>query len=130
MKKVWDRQLFVSLSFLGGMIARSATDGETLYVASNPGVLYAFDGATGNERWHTPLFGVPMRGGNVALANGVVYYTDDYAARAFDAATGSELWASPYTFGASVGSGIAVAGHHIVVNHYGRIAAYRLRGAS
>ena len=71
-----------------------------------------------------------MRGGNVALANGVVYYTDDYAARGFDAATGKELWTSPLTFGSSAGSGIAVAGHNVVVNHYGRIAAYGLGGNS
>jgi polyvinyl alcohol dehydrogenase (cytochrome) len=130
MQPVWDRQLFVSLSFLGGNIARSATDGKTLYVVANPGVLYAFDGESGTERWRAPLTGVPMKGGNVALANGVVYYTDEPGAKAWNAATGEQLWTSPFTPGASIGSGIAVAGHHIVVNHYGRIAAYRLPGSA
>ena len=51
------------------------------------------------------LIGVPMKGGNVALANGVVYYADDRAARAWDAATGEELWTSPLHPGASIGSG-------------------------
>ena len=66
-----------------------------------------------------PLTGVPMKGGNVALANGVVYYVDEPAAKAFDAATGELLWMSAPTPGASIGSGIAVAGHHVVANHYG-----------
>jgi len=130
MQGVWDKQLFVSMSFLGGNIARSATDGRTLYVAANPGVLYAFNTADGTERWHTTLTGVPMKGGNVALANGVVYYVDEPGAKAFDAATGQQLWASPFTPGATIGSGIAVAGNRVVVNHYGRIAAYRLRSGS
>jgi len=127
MQPAWDRQLFVSMSFLGGNIARTATDGETLYVASNPGVIRAFDAATGAERWHTVLTGVPMKGGNVALANGVVYYVDEPAVKAFDAATGKQLWMSPFTPGATIGSGVAVACNSVVVNHYGRIAAYRLR---
>jgi outer membrane protein assembly factor BamB len=126
MTKVWDRQLFVTTSFLGGNFARIATDGETLYVAGNPGVLYALDGDDGAERWRSQLFTVP-KGGNVALANGVVYYVDEPALRAWDAGTGAPLgiWPMP---AASVGSGVAVAGHHVVANHYGRIAAYRLPG--
>ncbi|MGH2784877.1 MAG: PQQ-binding-like beta-propeller repeat protein [Actinomycetota bacterium] len=126
MEPAWDKQLFVSLSFLGGNIARIATDGETLYVVANPGVIYAFDADDGTERWHALLTGVPMKGGNVALANGVVYYVDEPAAKAWNAETGEQLWTSPLTPSASIGSGIAVAGHHVVVNHYGRIAAYRL----
>lgn len=126
MELVWDRQLFVSLSFLGGNIGRIATDGETLYVPANPGVIYALDGDDGTERWRALLTGVPMKGGNVALANGVVYYVDEPAAKAWDASTGEQLWTSPFTPSASIGSGIAVAGNHVVVNHYGRIAAYRL----
>jgi len=33
---------------------------------------------------------------------------------------------SPITPAASIGSGVAVAGHSLVANHYGVIAAYRL----
>ncbi|MGH2793552.1 MAG: PQQ-binding-like beta-propeller repeat protein [Actinomycetota bacterium] len=126
MERVWDRQLFVTMSFLGGNIGRIATDGEALYVVANPGVIYALDADDGTERWHALLTGVPMKGGNVALANGVVYYVDEPAAKAFDALTGEQLWTSPFTPAASIGSGIAVAGHHVVANHFGRIAAYRL----
>ena len=35
-----------------------------------------------------------MKGGNVALANGVVYYVDEPALKAWDAATGEQLWTS------------------------------------
>ena len=31
MKPAWSKQLFPTLSFLGGMIGRTATDGRTLY---------------------------------------------------------------------------------------------------
>ena len=126
MEPAWTKQLFVSMSFLGGNIGRIATDGETLYVPANPGFLYALDADDGTERWRVFLNGlIPMKGGNVALANGVVYYVDA-SAKAWDARTGEELWASAITPAASIGSGIAVAGHHVVANHYGRIAAYRL----
>jgi polyvinyl alcohol dehydrogenase (cytochrome) len=124
MKPVWKKQLFVSLSFLGGNLARSATDGSTLYVAANPGVLYAFDANTFATKWQTPLTGVPMKGGNVAVANGVVYYVDEPALKAFSAATGRLLWLSPLEPSATIGSGVAVAGHTVIANHYGKIAAY------
>jgi outer membrane protein assembly factor BamB len=126
MERVWDKQLFVTTSFAGGNFGRIATDGETLYVAANPGILHALDADDGTAEWQAPLTGVPMKGGNVALANGVVYYTDEPAAKAWDAATGELLWLSPVQPAATIGSGVAIAGHHVVVNHYGTIAAYRL----
>lgn len=126
MQPVWTKQLFVTLSFLGGNIARIATDGTTLYVAANPGVLHALDASNGASRWVQPLPGVPMKGGNVVLAGGVVHYVDELRARAFDAATGGQLWQSPPEAGASIGSALAVAGGHLVVNHYGVVVAYRL----
>jgi polyvinyl alcohol dehydrogenase (cytochrome) len=130
MTTAWDRHLFVSLSALGGNIVRIATDGKTLYVVANPGVIYALSAEDGTLRWRSPLTGVPTKGGNVALANGVVYYVDEPAARAWDATTGKPLWISSPSPGASIGSGIAIAGHHVVVNHYGKIAAYRLPTSS
>jgi len=129
MEPVWTKQVFVGLSFLGGNLARIATDGSTIYVAHNPGVLSAYDGATGDVIWETPLTGLPIKGGNVALANGVLYYVDEPALKAFDAATGQLLWLSEPTPAASIGSGVAVAGHHVVANHYGTIAAYRVADA-
>jgi polyvinyl alcohol dehydrogenase (cytochrome) len=128
MRPVWKKRLFVSMSFLGGNLARIGTDGKTLYVAANPGVLHAFDANTFAEKWRAPLTGVPMKGGNVAVANGVVYYVDEPGLKAFDAATGRLLWMSALTPGATIGSGVAIAGHHVVANHYGTIAAYQLSG--
>ena len=128
MTKAWDKQLFVSMGPLGGNIARIATDGKLLYVAANPGVLYALDANNGRELWRTPLTPVPapMMGGNVALANGVVYYVDSLNARAWNAKSGLPLWVGTPTPGATIGSGIAIAGHYVVANHFGQIAAYRL----
>ena len=126
MKSAWSRQLFVTLSFVGGNIARIATDGKTLYVVANPGVLYALDAATGATRWQLLLGGVTPKGGNLVLANGIVYYVDDFRARGYDATNGSVLWESPVKPGSSIGSAAVVAGNHFVANHYGSITAYRL----
>jgi polyvinyl alcohol dehydrogenase (cytochrome) len=126
MKPVWDKQLFVNMSFAGGNLARTATDGTTLYVAANPGVLYAFDANTFATKWQTALTGIPMKGGNVAVANGVVYYVDEPALKAFNAATGRLLWVSPVEPSYNEGSAVAVAGHNVIANHYGKIAAYSL----
>jgi polyvinyl alcohol dehydrogenase (cytochrome) len=126
MKIAWQKQLFASLGPLGGNIARIATDGDTLYVVANPGVLHAFDAETGTERWSAPLTGVPTKGGNVALANGVVYYVDEPALKAWNAETGDLLYVGPPAPSATIGSGVAIAGHYVVANHYGSIAAYQL----
>jgi polyvinyl alcohol dehydrogenase (cytochrome) len=138
MAPVASRQLFTSMSFLGGNLARIATDGQTLYVAANPGVLYAFDANEFRadplrpdaqdltEKWRMPLSGLPMKGGNVALANGVVYYVDEPGLKAFNAENGLPLGVFDIMPGSSTGSGVAIAGHHVIANHYGVIAAYRL----
>jgi len=126
MTPAWHRQVFASLGPAGGELTRIATDGKTLYVAANPGVLYALNAADGSVIWQAPLTGVPTKGGNVALANGVVYYVDEPALKAFDAHTGQQLWMSQPEPSASIGSAVVVAGHSIVANHYGVIAAYRL----
>jgi polyvinyl alcohol dehydrogenase (cytochrome) len=126
MTRAWDKQLFASLGPLGGNLARIATDGTTLYVAANPGILYAYNAADGKQVWQAPLTGVPTKGGNVALANGVVYYVDEPALKAWDATTGRLLWVGKPRPSASIGSAVAVAGRYIVANHYGEIAAYHL----
>ena len=97
-----------------------------MWVVANPGVLYAIRASDGAVKWRQPLTGVPTKGGNVALANGVVYYVDEPALKAFNSATGEPLWQSPVSPSASIGSGVAVAGHYVVANHYGTIAAYHL----
>jgi polyvinyl alcohol dehydrogenase (cytochrome) len=127
MKPAWSKQLFVTMSFLGGNIGRSATDGKTLYVVANPGVLYAFNAQTGAGKWEQRLVSpIPMEGGNITLANGVLYFVGDGLAHAYDARDGSALWDSPVVPGASIGSAGVLAGHTYVANHYGTVIAYRL----
>jgi polyvinyl alcohol dehydrogenase (cytochrome) len=127
MKSAWRKQLFVTLSFAGGNLTRSATDGRTLYVVANPGVMYAFNAQTGAVKWQVPLVSpIPMEGGNITLANGVLYFVGDGQAHAYDARDGSSLWDSPFIPGASIGSAGVLAGHHYVANHYGTVVGYRL----
>ena len=126
MTTAWDKQLFPSLSFVGGNIGRIGTDGRTLYVPFNPGIIYAFDAMTGAEKWRTALPGVPTTGGNVALANGVAYYVTEPGAVALDTSTGAQLWSAPFSPGAKIGSAVAIAGHRLVVNDYGSIQVFKL----
>jgi polyvinyl alcohol dehydrogenase (cytochrome) len=122
------KQLWVTMSFLGGNFSRIATDGETLYIAANPGVLYAFEATPPfAQKWAQPLTGLPMKGGNVALANGVVYYIDEPGLKAFDAADGTPIpLPGAAHLASSVGSGVAIAGHRVMANHYGVIVTYAL----
>jgi polyvinyl alcohol dehydrogenase (cytochrome) len=126
MQGVWSKPLGPNGSFADGNLARIATDGDTIYVAATPGFLWAFDATDFTQKWVVPLTGSPQKGGNVALANGVLYYVDDPGLKAFDPANGNLLWMSQPEPGASIGSGVAIAGHTIIANHYGKIAAYRL----
>jgi outer membrane protein assembly factor BamB len=128
MKPAWSKQLFASLSFVGGNIGRIGTDGKTLFVPFNPGVIYALDGQTGAQKWETVLPGVPTTGGNVALANGIAYYVTEPGLVALDQATGKQLWSGPFQQGAKIGSAVAIAGHRLVVNDYGSIQVFRLAG--
>jgi outer membrane protein assembly factor BamB len=126
MTTAYDVQLFPTLSFLGGMIGRIGTDGRTLYVPSNPGVIHALDAETGATKWRAVLPGVPMTGGNVALANGVAYYVTESGAIALDPTDGSQLWSAPFSQGAKIYSGTAIAGHRLVVNDHGSIQVFHL----
>jgi polyvinyl alcohol dehydrogenase (cytochrome) len=126
MATVYQEQLWVTQSFLGGMLGRIATDGESLYVPSNPGFVYAIDASDFSRKWTAVAPLTPMRGGNVALANGVAYYHDDVGLYAFHSETGEKLWSSPPQTGESIASGVAVAGHYVVGNHAGVISAYSL----
>lgn len=132
MEGAWSRLLAPPLSFLGGNIARTATDGELLYVLANPGVIWAFEAATGDVRWVAAQPGVPMTGGNLALANGVVYLTADTALVAYDAATGEQLWTSELSPTSTIMSSVVVAGHHVIANRgaTGQITGYRLPDGS
>src|SRR5207249_2882746 len=105
-------------SFTGTFVAYDAATGEVLWSNDLPegtessaavaygmvyvgavgahygtgGHLYAFDQATGMERWHADLSGeVGLE--SPTVANGVVYMTSqDGTVAAFDAKDGEELW--------------------------------------
>ena len=80
------------------------------------------------------MAGTPMKGGNVVLANDVVYYTDDMFARAYDAATGAVLWQSGAEAIAINGqrltsfSAIRAAGDAILVDNRPLVPPYTVLG--
>jgi len=128
MEKAWEVQLGESsvLTATGGNFARSATDGRRVYVAANPGVLWALDAEDGHVVWATPLL-FPIQGGNVALANGVVYHVDTTTIRAWDAETGSPLWEGTSLQGCdNTPSAVTIARHHVLANCAGIITAYAM----
>src|SRR5260370_18885503 len=63
-----------------------------MYIGSDMGELAAFDATTGHVRWITPAIAASS-GSSPAVANGVVYLTEDRV-YAFDAATGDQRWVS------------------------------------
>lgn len=126
MKPAWNALLFPTMSFLGGNIGRGATDGRTLYVPANPGVVHALDAQTGAARWRAVLPGVPMTGGNPALANGVLYYVTEQGLVALDTEDGRQLWSAPFSPGAKIYSSVAVAGNRVIANDHGSIQVFRL----
>jgi outer membrane protein assembly factor BamB len=68
-----------------------AGGGETVYVGTQAGTVYALDGTTGTVRWSQPI--ASLVGGAPALANGVLYVpTRSGGLVAIDAATGAVEW--------------------------------------
>ena len=65
--------------------------------------LYAISADTGTILWTVPLLSEP---GSTAVANGIVYVTDNDQLYAVDAVSGSTLWTVPGIWGAG---GAAVA---------------------
>jgi len=65
-----------------------------LYAASDGGVIYALDAATGEERWHFTTGDATYA--SPALVEGVLYFpSNDRNVYAVDAATGKEQWRFP-----------------------------------
>jgi len=136
MKPVWSELRFPTLSYASGNLGRAATDGSTLYAVTNPSSVVAFDGDTGKQLWQAPVLSpaCPQTGGNVALANGVLYWVVGPYLVALDAKTGTELYRSPAAYTdptanpcyASAASSVAIAGRTVMANHSGVIVAYRL----
>jgi outer membrane protein assembly factor BamB len=79
-----------------------------VYVATNDGHLYAFDGGTGAIDWTAAITG----GGDPSIANGVVYQGFS-TLRAFDAASGALLFNTPVG-GYSI-SDVDVTGGHVFI---------------
>lgn len=152
MAKMWSVLFPAPLIATGGNTASPATDGRNFYFATNPGVLYALDVATGTVRWRLPDPGadnLPLH--PPAVANGVLYkvgtgaYNGGFMAlEAFDAATGALLFyrpivtdtgtaCTPFT-GSPTGSlgGVAVARNTVyaacdaTAGAGGLVVAYRL----
>jgi outer membrane protein assembly factor BamB len=130
MQKAWEVQLGSNsvLTATGGNFGRTATDGQHLYVAANPGVLWSLATDDGRVEWATPLT-FPIQGGNVALAGGVVYHVDTTGGRGWDAATGMPVWQGTLQPCDNTPSAISVARHTVIVNCAGAISAYQLAPA-
>jgi outer membrane protein assembly factor BamB len=112
-----------STSFASSLYAFNAQTGERLwqrgekiftpavsngvgYAGSDAGIVYAFDTATGKDRWQVQVGGVVQP---PVVAAGIVYVPSDgdHAIHALDATTGAELWQFPV--GGGIFSSIAVA---------------------
>src|SRR5580693_9584985 len=75
----------------GQVIASPAVHGDTLYVGSTAGILYALDRAAGTEKWK---FNAKARiASSPAVACGLVYFAAfDGSLYAVDEATGTQKW--------------------------------------
>jgi eukaryotic-like serine/threonine-protein kinase len=71
------------------MESTPAAGGSRVFVESNGGILYAFDGKTGATLWTQSIGGAAT---SPALVNNVVYAAGYFTMNAFDAATGALLW--------------------------------------
>ena len=72
-----------------------ASDGTTIYVNSDPGVLLAYDLLTGAQKWSQPVSDSGQATHPATLANGVAYVLDDTGVlHAFNAADGTPLLAT------------------------------------
>jgi outer membrane protein assembly factor BamB/serine/threonine protein kinase len=87
-------------------------DGGVLYIGSNDGNLYAFDAATGAQRWHYPTQGAVTSSPRIAEGTLFVGGQDGFL-HAVDARTGERRWATDT--GGSVHSSPAIAGNLVTV---------------
>jgi polyvinyl alcohol dehydrogenase (cytochrome) len=130
MQPVWNTTISAPSAI--GNAGSTATDGETVYLGANPGIVAALDTDTGLPVWVSPTAdGVRYQG--VSVANGVVYTVDTAGAfDAFDAATGVPLMHRPTRLDtgqsgtALSSSGVAIARNTIYVALASSIIAYRV----
>ena len=84
-ERVWHKAL------KGGIYSTPVTDGKSLYIGDDVGVMYALDAKTGKTRW---TFDTGMRiVGSPAVSEGVVVFgSANYTIYGLHAKTGKELW--------------------------------------
>ena len=84
-ERVWHKAL------KGGVYSTPVTDGKSLYIGDDVGVIYALDTKTGKTRW---TFDTGMRiVGSPAVSEGVVVFgSANYTIYGLHAKTGKQLW--------------------------------------
>ena len=84
-ERVWHKAL------KGGIYSTPVTDGKSLYIGDDVGVIYALDTKTGKTRW---TFDTGMRiVGSPAVSEGVVVFgSANYTIYGLHAKTGKQLW--------------------------------------
>jgi outer membrane protein assembly factor BamB len=119
---------------LDGNSGETAYDGKRLYVVGNPGVMRAFDPATGAQLWQQPVLDNYTNYRPTVVANGVLYVlsASESLLTAWSAEDGSMLAQLPLASASSTqcaaaqSGGIAVAQHKVVVNCGTFVAAFAL----
>ena len=99
--------------------------GNTIYVGSYKGPVYAFDAGSGKLRWVSEEYRTTNTGGNStpAVVNGVVYIClQQEGVYALDATTGHRRWFSPTTD--TLGSSLVVANGLVYITGYTHIYAF------
>jgi polyvinyl alcohol dehydrogenase (cytochrome) len=116
MQQAWTVQ-FSEPTALGNA-STAAFDGTSIYVAANPGLLWALNPDNGAIRWVAPTAG----GADYqppSVANGVVYFPSTPGTlNTYDAATGQPLFVRPMQLDtqdvcANLGGGVAIARHKV-----------------
>ena len=84
-QRVWHKAL------KGGIYSTPVTDGKSLFIGDDVGVMYSLDKKTGKTNW---TFNTGMRiVGSPAVSDGVVVFgSANYSIYGLDAKTGKELW--------------------------------------
>lgn len=119
---------------LDGNSGEVAYDGKRLYVVGNPGVMRAFDPATGEQLWQQAVLDNYTNYRPTVVANGVLYVLSaaESLLTGWSTADGSLLARIPLSegtnarCGAAQSGGIALAQHRVVVNCGSFVTAFAL----
>jgi len=119
---------------LDGNSGEAAYDGKRLYVVGNPGVMRAFDPATGAELWQQAVLDNYTNYRPALVANGVLYVLSlsESLLTAWSAADGAPLaqldvsGGTGQRCGAAQSGGLALAQHKVLVNCGSYVTAFAL----